>query len=162
MIIRYATLDDLTDIFEIGKVCFPPAERATRGEFEERIIAYPNQFWLLEENEVLAAFINGMATNDRRITDNMYKDASLHDENGEWQAIFGVNTLPEYRKRGYAAMIMEQVIADSKKQGRKGCILTCKNELIPYYEKFGYKNKGISQSKLGGIVWYDMRLEFPQ
>ncbi|MFJ5623917.1 GNAT family N-acetyltransferase [Peribacillus loiseleuriae] len=74
--------------------------------------------------------------------------------------MFGVNTDPKYRKHGYAAKIMEQVIADAKKQGRKGCILTCKEELIHYYEKFGYKNEGISQSALGDAVWYDMRLEF--
>ena len=34
------------------------------------------------------------------LTDDMYKNAQLHDENGEWQMIFGVNTLPSYRRHG--------------------------------------------------------------
>lgn len=74
--------------------------------------------------------------------------------------IFGVNTAPKYRKRGYAAIIMDQVIADAKHQWRKGCILTCKAELVHYYEKFGYLNKGVSQSKIADEVWYDIQLTF--
>ena len=36
----------------------------------------------------------------------------------------------------------------------------CKDRLIHYYAKFGYKNMGISKSVHGGAVWYDMILEF--
>ena len=53
---------------------------------------------------------------------------------------------------------MQQVIADAKAQGRKGCVLTCKDGLLSYYEKFGFQNEGISKSVHGGVVWYDMRL----
>lgn len=52
------------------------------------------------------------------------------------------------------------VIDDARMAGRKGCILTCKDKLLHYYEKFGFKNCGISQSMHGGAIWYDMRLEF--
>lgn len=61
---------------------------------------------------------------------------------------------------GYASRIMQRVIANAKAQGRKGCVLTCKEELIGYYEKFGFKNRGISPSALAGEVWYDMALLF--
>lgn len=160
MEIRTATLNDLSVLTEIGKVCFPPEEAAAEKEFEERLKVYPNHFWILENDGDLIGFINGMVTNETKIRDVMFKNASLHEEDGAWQAIFGVNTVPKYRKCGYATKMMEQVIVDAKKQGRKGCVLTCKEELIHYYEKFGYKNEGISQSKLAGAVWYDMRLEF--
>ena len=39
---------------------------------------------------------------------------------------------------------------------------TCKEHLIPYYEKFGYRNCGVSESVHGGAVWYDMRLTFSE
>ena len=35
-------------------------------------------------------------------------------------------------------------------KGRKGLILTCKDRLIHYYAKFGYKNMGVSESVHGG------------
>ena len=74
--------------------------------------------------------------------------------------IFGVNTLPAYRKQGLAGQVLEKVIADAKVQGRKGCVLTCKEKLIHYYEKFGFQNEGVSKSVHGGVIWYDMRLTF--
>ena len=55
---------------------------------------------------------------------------------------------------------MNHMIEDAKKKGRKGLILTCKDRLIHYYAKFGYKNMGVSESVHGGAVWYDMILKF--
>lgn len=57
---------------------------------------------------------------------------------------------------------MEHLIADAQEKGREGLILTCKDRLIGFYERFGYKNLGLSQSVHGGAVWYDMILEFPR
>ena len=74
--------------------------------------------------------------------------------------IFGVNTIPEYRRQGCAERIINKVIDDAQKQDRKGLVLTCKEELLNYYQKFGFENKGISQSTHGGAVWYNMRLTF--
>lgn len=99
-------------------------------------------------------------TNETTIRDEMYEDSSLHDPEGAYQSIFGLDVLPEYRNCGIAALLMEHMIGDARAKGRKGLILTCKDRLIHYYEKFGYKNMGVSASVHGGAVWYDMLLEF--
>lgn len=39
-------------------------------------------------------------------------------------------------------------------------MLTCKERLIPYYERFGFRNEGLSASTHGGETWYQMRLTF--
>ena len=91
-------------------------------------------------------FQEPMVTDEPSIRDEMYADASLHQENGAWQAIFGVNTLPEYRRRGLAAKLLTAAADDARAAGRRGCILTCKNQLISWYEKLGYRNQGVSQS----------------
>lgn len=160
MNIRTANITDLSAITAVEAKCFPASEAATEKDFEDRLRVYSSHFWILEDDGRLIGFINGMVTDKPTINDEMYKNAKLHNENGDWQAIFGVNTIPEYRRQGYAAKLMKQVIFDAKAQGRKGCILTCKDELIHYYEKFGYKSLGISKSVHGGVVWYDMRLTF--
>lgn len=160
MRIRKATINDLNAITIVESVCFPLAEAATKEDLKKRLKVYPNHFWLLEIDGKLISFINGMVTDETTISDVMFENANLHDENGSWQAIFGVNTIPEYRNQGLAAKVMNAVIEDAKKEGRKGCILTCKDKLIHYYETFGFKNYGISQSEHGGAIWYDMRLEF--
>lgn len=159
-IIRTGTLDDVDALVALEAACFPPAEAAGREQFAERLAVFPTHFWLLERDGELVAAVNGMVTNEPVIADEMFADASLHVEDGAWQAIFGVETAPEHQRQGYAALLMERVIADAREQGRRGCVLTCKERLIHYYERFGYVNCGVSASEHGGAEWYDMRLEF--
>ena len=75
-------------------------------------------------------------------------------------AHFGVNTIPDYRKHGYAGELIKSCIADAKAQGRKGLVLTCKEKLLHYYAKFGFVNEGLSESDHGGAEWYQMRITF--
>jgi ribosomal protein S18 acetylase RimI-like enzyme len=160
MKIRNATIEDLQAITAVEAICFPEEEAASESDFKNRLTVYPNYFWLLEENGKLIGFVNGMVTDESILSDDMYENANLHNENGQWQMIFGVNTIPEYRRQGCAERLLNKVIDDAKKQERKGLVLTCKEELLHYYQKFGFENEGISQSTHGGAVWYDMRLIF--
>lgn len=160
MHIRTATMKDLDAVTAVEAACFPAAEAATRDEFVARLAVYPNHFWLLEEDGRLVSFINGLVSDEPTIRDEMFADAAFHNEHGAWQMVFGVNTLPEYRRRGLAGEVMKRVIADARAQGRKGCVLTCKDRLVHYYETFGYRSEGVSASTHGGAVWYDMRLTF--
>ena len=160
MHIRTATMADLAVLTAIEAACFPSAEAATEKDFAARLAAYPDHFWLLEQNGVVVSFVNGMVTDEPDLRDEMYADAALHDPNGAWQMIFGVNTLPEYRRRGLAEQVLRRVIAGAKAQGRKGCVLTCKDALVHYYAKLGFENEGVSASTHGGVVWYAMRLTF--
>ena len=160
MNIRNATMEDLEILTAIEAACFPPAEAATRESFAKRLAVYPNHFWLLEEDGQVVSFVNGMVTDEPLLRDEMFEDAALHNEDGAWQMIFGVNTLPEYRRRGLAGVLLERAAADARARGRKGCVLTCKDKLLHYYGKLGFENEGVSQSTHGGVVWYEMRLTF--
>lgn len=160
MTIRTATAADLRAVTELEAACFPAAEAATEADFAQRLAAYPHHFWLLEKNGRLISFIDGLVTDEPILRDEMYENAALHNEQGAWQMIFGVNTSPAYRRQGCAGRLMERVIADARSQGRKGCVLTCKAALVHYYEKFGYVSEGRSDSTHGGAEWYDMRLTF--
>lgn len=158
MNIRLATMADLEEITAVEAICFPAAEAADREAFRKRLEVFPEHFWLLEEDNRIISIINGMATDIPVLADEMFADATMHKKDGAWQMIFGVETLPEYRGRGYAAKLMGRVIEDTRNAGRKGLMLTCKEALIPFYEQFGYVNEGKSLSAHGGAVWYDMRL----
>ena len=160
MEIRKATLADVEAIAAVEAECFPEAEAASLESITKRVTVFPDYFWLLFDGDKLVGFVNGMATDLADLCDEMYEDANMHKDDGKWQMIFGVETIPEYRNQGYAAMIMERVIADCKMLGRKGLVLTCKDRLVHYYEKFGFVNEGKSASVHGGAVWYDMRLTF--
>ena len=160
MNIRTASLQDLDAIAAVEAVCFPPAETADMDSLRRRLTVYPDHFWLLWENDTLVGFVNGMVTQDPDLKDEMYNNADLHEETGPWQMIFGVDTIPAYRRQGCAALLLNRVISDAKAQGRKGLVLTCKEALLHYYAKFGFVNEGISQSVHGNVQWYQMRLTF--
>ena len=160
MEIRYAQMADLEKISSLENECFPKAEAASKESFEKRLKYYPNHFWLLFDGETLVGFVNGMVTDEEHLTDKMYENASMHNENGAWQMIFGVNTLPKYRKNGYAEAVLRNVISDAKEQSRKGLVLTCKEKLIHFYGKLGFVDEGVSDSEHGGVVWHEMRLTF--
>lgn len=160
MTIRTATIEDLEAVSAVEAECFPLAEAATKEEFEKRLTHYGKHFWLMFDGDKLIAFVDGFVTDEADLTDEMYEKAEMHHENGDWQMIFGVNTIPAYRKKGYAGELIKRAIADAREQGRKGLVLTCKDRLIPYYAKFGFVNEGVSESVHGNVVWNQMRLTF--
>ena len=160
MKITYAEEKDIAAIAAAEAACFPPAEAATEQKFVERIKYYGNHFWLLYDADKLSAFVDGFVTDEPDLTDEMYENASMHNEKGAWQMIFGVNTIPSYRQHGYAGELIRRAIFDAKAQHRKGLVLTCKDKLIHYYASFGFVDEGISESVHGNVVWHQMRLTF--
>ncbi len=160
MNIRKGTIKDLEIVSSIEQSCFPSAEAATEALFKQRLEVYPDYFWLVEEAGKVVAFINGPVINQNIIDDEMYADASCHNACGEWQTVFGINTLPNHRRKGIGGKMLQAVINTAKEEGRKGCVLTCKDYLLHYYESFGFSRMGASASTHGGAKWNDMIIEF--
>lgn len=161
MIIRHATCADIDAVASVEKACFPPSEAADRDAFIERINTYGNHFYLMFEDDRLISFIDGFVTDEADLTDEMFARADMHNEKGAWQMLFGVNTLPEYRRRGYAGTLIRRMIEDAKVQGRRGLVLTAKREKIHYYAGFGFIDEGITEkSTHGDAEWHQMRLKF--
>ena len=161
MEIRTGTLEDLEAVTAVEAACFPPAEAAGRDAFRDRLTVYGNHVWLLLEEGRLTALADGLVTSQPDLTDEMYADASLHDEEGAWQMLLGLGTRPERRGNGCAGLLLEHVIRAARSQWRRGVVLTCKDRLVGYYERFGFRDEGIScHSSHGNAVWRQMRLTF--
>ena len=176
MLIRHATMEDLDAIEAVVAACFPPAEAATNESLTARVATYPEHFWLLintdadddacfpasVEDGTLVGFVNGMTTNEKDLADVMYEDVSMHDEQGDWQMIFGVDVAPVYQHRGCASYLLRRVILDSTIAGRKGIVLTCKERLVGFYARLGFVDEGMSASTHGNVAWHQMRLPLTQ
>ena len=164
MLIRTAALPDLEEAVYIEDLIFPGNMEAARAMIKERLEVYPEHYWLLLDDACeppkVIGMIDGFVTDIPDLEDRMFDHPEMHDENGAWQMLFGLEVLPEYRKQGCAAMLVNHVIECARNQGRKGIVLTCEEHLIHYYERFGFKNEGISPSKLIGKIWYQMRYTF--
>ena len=160
IIIRQANIADLDAVTELEQQCFPASEAASRDTFSQRLRSFPGYFWTVESGGQIAAMINGMTTDSRDLTDEMYENTTLYSAGGAWLMLFGVATHPAYRKHGLASRLMNHVIEKMKQQGRQGIVLTCKEDLLPFYQQFGFVSEGISESVHGGTVWQQMRLDF--
>ena len=160
MTIRTASIQDLDAITLVESLCFPPAEAADRSSIHCRLSVFPDRFWLPWEGDTLVSVVSGMLTHSPNLADDMYEEASLHTTDGGWQMIFGVDTIPAFRRQGYAERVLNHVIEQCKQEKRRGLVLTCKEHLLHYYAKFGFENEGISSSIHGNVRWYQMRLTF--
>ena len=96
MILRNALIKDLPQLTKIGAECYPPKETITEQEYAGRINLYSEHFWILEDKGEILAFANGLVTDMPRITDEMFHNPKLHNENGLWQTVLGINTSPKH------------------------------------------------------------------
>lgn len=113
---------------------------------------------VLEADGEIVAFVDGMVTDSPVIFDALFTDPRAHTQHGAYQTVFGLNTIPSMRGRGYGAILISRLIEQARQEKRSGVILTCKEELIDYYKQFGFVLEGASDSTYGGARWFDMTL----
>lgn len=156
--IRPAEAKDLEKIYYIESCCFPEAEAATYGSLKERLTVFKQSFLVAEKNNEIVGFVNGCVTNQRKLTDELYESTKLHYDFAPCQMIFGLAVHPVAQHQGIASLLMQEFIVQARNRKKDIITLTCKKELIPFYEQFGYKNEGKSTSTHGGVCWYNMTL----
>ena len=160
LIIRNARQEEGSILARIEGECFPAAEAASEQAIQERLGAFSENFFVAEQDGKVVGFINGGVTDEQKLPDEMYHNISLHNPNGRYQTVFGLNVLPDYRRQGIAEKLMLCLIQAARERGKSGIILTCKDHMLHYYEKFGFVNYGAADSCHGGASWNDMRLLF--
>ena len=156
--IRQVTPHDLQAVTALENQCFPPAEAASLSSFYYRIATFPKSFYVAEEKNTLIGLINGCISDQEYISDKLFEPQGGHNPHGCNQMIFGLATRPDHQRQGVGTSLMNHLIESSRKSGCRHMVLTCKKNYLPYYEKFGYINKGQSTSIHGGAIWYDMVL----
>lgn len=160
VIVRQAKSTETERLAMIEAACFPPAEAAPLEAVRQRMQVFPENFLVAEMNGEIVGFINGGTTDRPYLPDEFYHNVSLHKPEGEYQTVFGLNVLPEYRRQGVAGRLVNSFLQLAQDRGKKAVILTCKEHMIHYYERYGFVKYGVSDSCHGGAVWYDMRCIF--
>lgn len=166
VIFRHAVPEDLEEITEIEAICFPPNEACDKENFRKRLAVAADHFLLMVDTKAndgkgrIMGFVNDIASHKDLLEDDMFTDAVQHEPDGAYLIVLGLDMRPEYRHGGNATRLMNKLIQTARETGRKGLVLTCHDYLVPYYQKFGYQDLGISASSWGGETWNDMRLVF--
>ena len=78
MFIRHAKLSDLDALAAIEAAGYPPAEGASRESLRGRLAAWPEYFWLLEEQGEVQAFVCGFVTDTPDLAAELDDAPAMH------------------------------------------------------------------------------------
>lgn len=157
---RLVNEQDLSEILKIENEGFTPEEAATKKALIDRIQNIRDTFIVAESNGNIAGYVNGPVIESMYITDDLFEAIEPNLATGGYIAILGLVVAKEYRNQGLAGQLLKQLENNAKANQRKGITLTCKASLIPFYEKYGYTNKGLSTSEHGNIQWFNLIKSF--
>ena len=150
--------DEADEAAAVEAECFPPKEACTLEHMRDRVKAAKDIFLVAIDKETgkMAGFVNGIATNGDDFTDDYFTDASLHDKDGKNIMICGICVRPEYQKQGLARELVYNYCRREWERGRRSLILTCKEQKVKMYRKFGFTDRGEANSSWGGQKWHKM------
>lgn len=147
---------DLENLLVIENDGFTIEEAATRDAFVERIQLIADTFIVAEKEGEILGYINGPVIHQLYITDDLFEEIRENPKSGGYQSILGVAVSQKARNQGIARVLINKMEELVKENKREGITLTCKQELVSFYEKLGFVNQGISESQHGGVSWYNM------
>ncbi|KAI5293578.1 hypothetical protein KEM55_007033 [Ascosphaera atra] len=187
--VQLLTLADLDACCKVEEA-FPPHERCSREKLRYRLTRCPELslgvFSMPPKSEwedgkpdraTLVAHIIASRTSTDVVTDasmsyppNWEQRTSLpapqeqpvgHVEDGQTVAVHSLAVLEGHQGRKLGTTLMKAYIQRIRDAHiAKRIALIAHEHLIPFYERFGFVNKGKSACQFGGGGWYDMVLEF--
>ena len=157
--ISNASLADVDELHNIEALSFSSGQAAGKDAFIYRLTEFPQWFFKAEIDGKIVGLVNGSSSTHRFITDDLYLSDGDFDEDGENILIYGLAVHPDYRKNGIAHELLSRILCVAKARGKKRASLTCKEHLIGFYESFGFRNHGISESVVGDVISYDMEID---
>jgi ribosomal protein S18 acetylase RimI-like enzyme len=154
--LRSVQASDLEQLILIENEGFSIEEAATKEAFIERIQLIPDTFIVAEKEGEIIGYINGPIIDQPYITDDLFDKIKENPKRGGYQSILGLAVSERARNQGIAKILIEKMEELVEENERLGITLTCKQELVSFYEKCGFVNYGMSKSQHGGVTWYNM------
>ena len=140
--------EETQQAIEIEQICFPPNEACSPKSLTERIKATAETF-----------LVAGVPTDEEAFRDEFFTDISLSNPEGKNIMLLGLDVRPEYRMQGLGRELVSRYCQREAQKGRKKLFLTCLDEKVKMYEKFGFTDLGQANSTWGGEAWHAMSIE---
>lgn len=158
MKIRQARFSDLDRILEIELENFSLEEAIPRSVFEAHLREIQTSFLVAEKEGRVLGYIEGPVVLHRHLQDQSFtEEVEDHSHrSGGYISVTCLSIAKEAQDLGVGKRLLTALKEVAVEQEREGINLTCHDYLIPYYEKHGFVNEGISQSNFAGETWYDM------
>ena len=158
MKIRQARFSDLDRILEIELENFSLEEAIPRSVFEAHLREIQTSFLVAEKEGRVLGYIEGPVVPNRHLQDQSFTEeiADHSHKYGGYISVTCLSIAKEAQALGVGKRLLTALKEVALEHEREGINLTCHDYLIPYYEKHGFVNEGVSQSTFAGESWYDM------
>ena len=155
--IRQAELKDLDAIERIELENFSEEEAIAREILKDHIEKIQATFLVAECQGQILGYLEGPVRPERYLIDSSFSKVEdlSHLEQG-FISITSLSIAKEAQGLGVGTLLLEAMKEIVIKEGRQGINLTCHDYLIPYYERQGFTNEGLSESQYAGEVWYNL------
>ena len=141
---------DLDRVYRLEVDSYPADEAATREKLFYRFIFAKRYFQCFVVDGKVIGFVCGTKATEPVLTEHTM---AVHEETGRHLMIHSVVIDGEYRKRGYGLRMMtEYVTVQQRESGLLSIRLVCKQKLIPFYSKAGFRLVGKSDLELF-VMW---------
>lgn len=148
--------NQLDAIMAIENQGFTPDEAATRTSMAERINRISDTFIVAVQNQRVLGYIVGPASDERYLSDSLYEHLDANKPTDRYQTVLSLAVAKDARGQGLGSKLLAELARVAHAQHRKAITLTCLSKLVPFYERNGYVNEGVSASVHAGETWYNM------
>lgn len=173
--IRPLSVADVAAVTALESTCFGESERASRESVEYRLVACPElcvglfqrEFDPVEgtprhsciKRETLIGHI--LATKMAGETvDESAMEVGGHVEGGDTIGLHSLVVDPKYRAQKLATLMLRDYIQRMSQQEVASRVsLLAKRDLVKFYAKLGFVERGVSACHHGGEEWVDMVLK---
>lgn len=154
------TILDLNDIWEIETLSFSKEEIVAKEVLQAKLELNQDSFLVArnQENKVIA-YLGAVATSTLYLKDEYFFTTKPNVQSDPYYCIIGLAVHPDYRKDKVGSKLLKSFVKKAQTEKKQAISLTCAPNLVKYYEKFGFKDHGIAESKFAKHVWHNMVLE---
>ena len=143
MNIRKAEVSDMEALIELRLAYLHEDLGALSAETEEKIIAQLKEYVTKHINDIFTAFI---AEIDGKIISTAFMAIADRPANpfmltGRTALVQNVFTYPEYRRKGIATLVLNELIAEAERQNVSYIELSATADGKPVYQKLGFVEK---------------------
>jgi GNAT superfamily N-acetyltransferase len=157
-IITACSSEEAIQAYEIEVQAYTEEAAATLEAFIFRQQHFGAYFFIIRENGAIIGVTNGVRIQNANLAEEGIKQITDSEEDGSYFCVLTVAVMPDYRGKGYGAMLMRKIIEQAKKDRLRGVLLMCELPLIPFYSRLGFTYEKPSLSNHGGISWHEMIL----
>ncbi|KAI0300098.1 hypothetical protein B0F90DRAFT_1817702 [Multifurca ochricompacta] len=155
---------EVDTVYELEAKSFPPEEAATIEKLRYRQENAPELFLgafvpHTGGGRALLGYVNGVLSSEATLTS---ESMSTHVLGAHTVLIHGVCVASDSRRRGIASALLAEYQRRLEAAGSyERALLIAHEDKLGFYERFGFKSRGLSNISFAGVTWLELEWTVP-